>query len=89
MIHGDIDMAPPPESTLQLTRLRGGGWLLIHDGQSEVAFTNASDMIRWLSENVEPLERTELPEPVSLPSVLQAARPEQRGVWSIFQGGKR
>lgn len=88
MIRELTDMAPPPEDTLTFVRLRGGGWLLLFDGQSEVAFSSARDMIDWLDTHVAPLE-VPTADAIQMPTVLEAARPETpRNLWRIFSGGK-
>lgn len=83
----EIDMAPPPEDTLQLVRMRCGGWIVIFDGECQVACSNLRDLTRWLSENLGPLEELEA-EAIKMPTVLDAARSDQRPIWRIFSGGK-
>lgn len=88
MIHGDTDMAPPPQDAVTFVRLPGGGWVLMFDNHPEAAFTDAAAVGRWWTDNVVAAEQSPVA-PITMPSVLEAARPEQRrSVWNLVRGGK-
>lgn len=89
MNHGDIDMAPAPPDTFNITRAPGGGWIVSYDGHAEAAFSSASDLAIWLERELGPLDPNHRPaEP--LPNVLTeiAQEPPPRRIWHVFAGGK-